>query len=166
MNSYFKLIYLLDKLKGKKIQYIGRCLDLVWIGFGDIIERKTKQGVDKIAEYSLHIQCPFKIVDKCKIVVGKSDMFVSATDKEDTVDLNLQNNTLFDLKAKTLMDSFNTEKIIDVELNEWGDLFIYLDSINIAIFIDNSTDDESWRLFRTGSDDEHAVVSGTGIEFC
>ena len=130
MNNYLKLIYLLEKMKGKNFQYIGRCLDLVWIGFGDLIERKTEHGVDRIAEYSLHIQCPFKIMDKCKIVVGKGDMFVSATDIEDAVDLSLQNNTLFDLKAKTLMDSFKKEKIIDVKLKEWGDLKIYLESIN------------------------------------
>lgn len=165
MDNILNAVEMCKKLNGQKMQYIGRCLDLVWIGFGDLFERKSRGRTEKVARYSLHIQCPFRVENKNNIFVGSHDLFIPASAEDTVVDLNKRESTMFDSKINLFNEKFNNETIANIELSGCGDLKIYLTNINITVFVDSSDDTEAWRLFRTNSEDEHLVVYGSGICF-
>lgn len=164
---YNEAISRLNDLVGKKIRYIGRCLEIVWIGFGDTVIRKSLRGEeDFVAERSLHIQCPFRLIDENEIILGYDDLFTSNNKENPRVDLNIYNSTIFDTKCDYINSSdYIDKKVVDVKLSPFGDLSIRLENFEIQTFAaDSNGEDEVWRLFKTGIDEEHLVVYSNRID--
>lgn len=152
-------------LKNKKLQYIKRSCDLIQIGFGDLIKIKTRKGEEHfIARYSLHIQCPFRITAKEKLILGYNDLFVSSNNITEAVDLNINSGTIFDLRLRENEYMFSNEYVVDVSINKLGDLTILLSNICLSVFVDSSTEYEQWRFFEARTNNEHIIATGNGLE--
>ena len=155
-NTEFQL--LLGLLLHQKLQYIERTLNLVCLGFGKLLERKDRHSVtDEIAEYSIHIQCPFRILLNNKIVLGSDDLFLSQFPDIESVDLNIKDSCLFDYKSKSLIQKFNNEIIIGVDMNKQNDLILYTSNLTIQLFVCNNQF-ESWRFFKFDDESIQIVI--------
>ena len=54
----------------KPLKYIGRAGNLAWLGFGEYVTTINHKGIQrKIAQYTLHIQCPFRITQTEKKII-------------------------------------------------------------------------------------------------
>lgn len=159
----------LKRLIGLPLQKAGRASDLVWFGFGNFvkIEDKRHGGYREVAEYSLHIQCAWRITDFEKIITGSSDRFIPNSQIKDYEEFNwdVQNANRCDEQLKVLLDKLSTDLIVkDVTVNKFGDAKIFFnDDYLLEVIPDNSTADEAWRLFNNGGDTEHLVITGTGV---
>lgn len=130
----------------------------VWFNFGS-------------SAYALHIQSCFRIRDSEEILVTNTDMFepselaLSNTEYDpETFDWDIQGENQYDEWVRKLDPNFLSNlRVIDVNVNKYGDLTIQLNhNIAIDVFV-NFTTDECWRFFKTETD-EHLVISGNGLE--
>ncbi len=149
----------LMNLKNKKMQYIKRSCDLVDIGFGDLVKRKNRKNEDVlVARYSLHIQCPFKILYKQKMLTEYNDLYVSSANAYEMVDVGQKNCTLFDKRLQEYTNELCDEYVVGVLTNQIGDITISLSNITIFVSVDSATKEEQWRFFETGSNKEHLII--------
>ncbi len=148
----------LMNLKNQKMQYIKRSCDLVDIGFGDLLKRKNRKNEEVlVARYSLHIQCPFKILYNQKMLTEHTDLYVSSANVYETVDIGQKNCTLFDQRLQEYTNELSDEYVVDVSINQIGNITISLSNITIFVFIDSTTKEEQWRFFETGTNKEHLI---------
>lgn len=153
-------LLLKEMLLNKKLQYIGRTCELVWFGFGNLVERTDSKGrVNLVASYALHLQCPFRVADDNGILVGYNDLFVSSEDICAAVDLDERDCTMFDKKVDNLKQLIENEYVKDVSVNKYGDLSVQLSNLTLNVFVANSIGEEAWRFFKL-SDEYHIVVEG------
>jgi len=150
---------------GEKLQHIHRSLDLISIGFGDVTQTINRRGesVSK-AMYYIHIQCPFRFVNSTGVVVGDCNLFEPFTG-HDAVDLNEKNTSLFDSIVSKKNDELCGGTVLDVKVNERGDITIELTNVCIEVFVTANTDTEEWRFFRSGLVGLDVIVCGTGFDF-
>lgn len=164
MIDYLSAMKLCAELKGKKIQYIIRSLNLVDIGFGSLFERVSISGKPyTVASFALHIQCPFRLIYQNRIIAGSEDMYICSCD-EDATDLNVNKNSLFDHKIHEIQESFKDEYVTDIKVNVFGDLEIICSNLSIFVFVSSSADCEAWRFFEVDKNTRHLVISGNKFE--
>ncbi len=163
MCSYKKM---LDKLLSNKINYLGTAANMLCIGVGNAIDVIDWKGnLIKKSEFSVHVQCPWRIIHN-----STNKVILSAYDIDASKDLadNLNNDEIkntFQKKCKEWLDS--GDKIItDYNINSLGDLKLILDNDEIIeIYVDTCGNFECWRAFKTNSNEKHLVMSGTGLEY-
>ena len=134
-------------------------------------EKRTEKlprdrGERIIGEYSLHIQCPWRVVDGDKILTASFDIYKpEAGNEEDDPDFDWEKGNLFDKRMKDLFRNGDRELRIEaVEAGCGGALRMQLeDDLWLEIFPNDSLPDEHWRLFAPSSD-HHFVVTGAGID--
>lgn len=169
-----KCISFMKILVGKPLIGICREADMGDLSFGKLITFKNYKGEEKItSSYSLHIQCPFRIVSETdsKIVVASYDMY--SDDR-----LNIQTDTYqieneYDEKVKEWFINNPNPIVKNVNVAACGDLTISFNGgYRLDVFINNSSKEECWRFFKTRIDkdgrkicNEHLVVLGSGDEF-
>ena len=98
----------LDRIIGEPVSCIGRVSNMVWIGIGKNVMTVDRKGREKEkTEYALHIQSPWRIINKKKeeIVMASSDMYSPRTgmDYSEDFDWEPQGNNLFDEKSQQMM---------------------------------------------------------------
>lgn len=162
----------LGKLIGLKLQYAGRASNLFWLGFGEMVLVKRRKGTELLAEYSLHIQCAWRITKENKILVASRDFYYPRSDSDeeiDSFDWDVQGNNRFDEKIKNLMEDVKGKLIVEgIDSDDIGGLKVYLsEKYVLEAFPDESDDDEDsefWRFFNMKDDSPHFVVEGNGIQ--
>ena len=112
----------LSLIKGKLFRYIGRAGDLVWLGFGKDVVFKNYRGIErKTAQYSLHIQCPFRISCNGKKKIGSGDMYETNSITRRSSDFNQDetNTNIYDEKALILTQELKhfDVTVINIESN-------------------------------------------------
>ena len=148
-------------LVGKNLQYIKRTCELVELGFGRIFRRKNRHGKDvEVAEYTLHLLCPFRITAMGKILIGSDDLFVSSSKETDLVDLDKHGTCVFDERLELFHHFCMNEIVSSVVLTENGDLNLQLTTLQLSVFCVSSTESEMWRFFETGTDKPHVIRVG------
>lgn len=159
----------LIKIIGLPLIAAGRACDLIWFGFGRRIKVKDiRRGGDReVAEYALHIQCPWRITDISKIVVGSYDKYIpnSKIEYSDEFDWDIQGANRCDEQLKTLFELHTSNLIVkSVKVDNFGELKIsFSDNYVLQVIPDTSTDVEMWRFFQNGVKKEHLVMTGIGI---
>ncbi|MFX0549460.1 hypothetical protein ACOAKC_08985 [Hathewaya histolytica] len=159
----------LIKIIGLPLISAGRTCDIIWFGFGKSIKVKDirRGGYKEVAEYALHIQCPWRITNISKIIVGSYDKYIpnSKIEYSDEFDWDIQGANLCDEQLKTLFELHTSNLIVkSVELGNCGELkILFSDNYALQIMPDTSTDDEVWRFFQKGEEKEHLVMTGVGI---
>lgn len=165
MISYIDARKKCTVLKGKRIQYINRCLNLIDIGFGDVHKKMDRNGkLRNVASYAIHIQCPFRISNRDKILTGSEDFYVSSSEGN-YIDLDDRGRSVFDDIIDQNSTLLKKETVINIEINKFGDLLVECQNICISVFVTGMNDCEAWRFFEIGKGEKHLVVSGKGFEF-
>ena len=160
----------LSCIKDKPFRYVGRVGNLAWLGFGKDVISKNYRGEEKrTAQYSLHIQCPFRISCNGKKKLGSADMYEPNSDTGWSENFNWDKvgTNLYDEKALLFTQELSYEDITvtNIKSNAMGDVQIYLSNYCvIEIFTNTSSKSEEWRFFETGIEKKHFVVTGKGIE--
>lgn len=171
----------LSILKNLKLGHISRAGSTICLGFGEKIEKNIackmedgSFGVKKVAvsKYALHIDCPFRIICREKILLSKNDIFTpnstlinSVEDVED-FEWDVFGDNNFDEKIeKYFLENKAYLSVREIEVSRFGDLKIQLtDNFCIETFIDSSDDGECWRFFESGNNDAaHLITTGCGF---
>lgn len=161
-----KAVNRIKLLLKQPLLYIDREADMIDIGFGQYIPFVNHRDEHKKSpKYALHLQCFFRLVSRISgIIVTSSDIYLDENGKF------MQEYKWDKLNANRYDKILNKWKFVnkdlvveDISINNRGDLFITLnDEYVIEVFVNNSTDDECWRLLSNNMEEEHLVVSSVG----
>lgn len=151
---------------------IGRAHTLEWILFSPTGFLEANTGSDQIyPEYSLNIQCTWRIIRQGKIVVASEDLYFPPGDPPyddlENFDWSVQGNNRCDVRTDLFKEEIakKTIVVLSVEADHIGGLSIQLsESYSIELFPANSLEREYWRFFNRQSTNQHFVVTGNGIE--
>ena len=164
----------LKELIGQKFQYIGRSIDLCWIGLGDLIPVINHKGEEVTrAKYALHILSNFRIwqPSNSNFRIGYGDMFnpCGGVERPEDFDFDIQGGNFYDEKVVILQqDSELMSGLIvkTVEMNEMFDLkIVFENGVILQTFSDCFCESvELWRVFTFGENRKRIIVCGTGID--
>jgi len=165
----------LSHLYKKRFNYMGRAASLLWLGFGDMVERvDRKNNKSMVAYYSLHVQCPWRLSSKNEIIVGSQDYYYPnqkwLKDKgfsdidakwEDVFEWDKIGSNIFDEKAQIISEQAENNPIFveKIEADNLGGVKLSLSNgFVFEIFPNDSLKEESWRFFTQNPDEPHYVV--------
>jgi hypothetical protein len=161
------------QIVGLPLRDLGRASDLLWISLGKDIQllNKRSKRTEISGEYSLNVQCSWRLVSNAEIILGSKDFYIpNSTIKDigEEFDWDIKGNNRFDeqvniLSAKIKSKIFISSIIVD---DLGGIKIIFTDNYYFEIFPDESLkeDNEFWRIFIPGNVNSHLVVTGNGIE--
>jgi len=158
-----------NELVGKPLYSIGRTTNLVWLLFGEPFTKKNIIGDTRtLAEYSLHIQCAWRIVQKDKIIIASGDLY-SPNSNVKLENFNWDNigSSEFDSKASSLKKIMkDIRNVQSIEADNIGGLKIcFSNNYLLEVFPNESGNDkESWRFFSNVSSSPYLVMCGGSIE--
>lgn len=164
---------IVQQLIGLPLWSIGRAGGLVWFAFGverrEVLLRKGRKKI--VSEYSLHLQCPWRIRKRSKIIVGYGDRSYPSGDdpyKEflETEPDKIGNNQLDQRTLKLIMDHKQSPLIVrSVKSDASGGIYIaFNQGYSLDVFPSSSLSTEYWRFFKPASEEDHFVVTCEGIE--
>lgn len=164
-------------LIGKPLWRSTRAADMACFQFGGRHKRKASRGVDaEVGDYSLHVQCSWRITRGDEIVVGKEDLYQPEGPVEIDNYFDWQKNNLLDARLKTLFaDNQRQFAVVGTALRAAGQLdILFDDELRLEVFPNSSvrtSEVEHWRLFTPGLTPEeigrstHLVFAGDGLHF-
>lgn len=160
----------ITELVGEKIYNIGRAAAMCWIHFGYPVEIEIQGRKRFPGKFALDLDCPWRIRNSNgKLVLGSADMFAPSSEHEqdEDFDWDIQGNNLFDEKAKYLFSKEISIVVTSAELNASNDLTItFSNGLILECFVNLSSQEECWRLFKTEARGGDFIVTGMGIESC
>lgn len=159
---------IIEILIGQTVNSIGRAADMCWISFGDLVEIENHRGKRKVGKFALHLECPWRITDGSKILLSSIDMFEPSSNYKENEDFkwDIQGNNLFDEKTKSMFLEDENIIVQDVKLSSYYDVtIIFSNQLIFECFVNCSSKGECWRFFQPGSDKEHLIITGQGIDF-
>jgi hypothetical protein len=136
-------------LQQTKLIECGRACDLLWFSF-----LKGNKGVQ------LHSQCFARIVFNGEIITTSSEIYHAYNEEEDddNFEWDRPGKSIYDVKLKNFLQSnlsFNFDRF---ESKGLGDYTVYFDNgLEIQLFVNNSVDYESWRVFILKGKSKHFV---------
>ncbi|GAB2854359.1 hypothetical protein [Lentzea nigeriaca] len=154
----------LANLVGERRQYVGRAAGLIWVGFGALRVVTGHNGrTREIAEYALHLQCPWRLLDGDEVVTGSYDVHQPRPgwSGDDDFDWDVQGANRFDARARKLTAYLAEESVVvtAADVTAWCDLTIsFSDGLRLDALRTGSVRHEEWRFFRPYRDDEQVVV--------
>jgi hypothetical protein len=180
----------LTALVGLPLCISRRAADVLVLHFGTIREvdtggSKAGKRVDKkgsVGDFSLHIQCPWRIEKSDGIITGRGDLYISAETGEyfdDAVDDNSfykQGKSLQDKKVGELLQGIdpitgsymnitNFLVVESVTADSFGGATLYLSGDYRLVIFPSSSKGEHWRLFQAATNEKHFVMSHSQVEF-
>jgi hypothetical protein len=113
-----------------------------------------------VGEWALHIQCPWRIRQRGRLVVASGDIYYSPSG-EPLDDWDKPRNSKFDVTAAKLCDEFSVAPpfVVAIGVDDVGGFSIEIaNDYRFDVFPNCSiANDEHWRLFQPGVDDSHFV---------
>ena len=157
-----------EDLIGKNVYRIGRAAAMCWIHFGRPMKIELRGQKRILGEFALDLDCPWRIRNRSGgVELGSADMFTPASrhDLDEDFDWDIQGNNLFDEKAKLLFSESTQIIVTSVKLSGNYDLTItFSNGLTLECFINASTQEECWRLFKPGLHNEDFIVTGSGMD--
>lgn len=153
-------------LVGMPLSGATRAGSMAMFSFGEIRTIQTPRGPKKAAEFALHLQCAWRLIEGEAVLMGSSDLYYPAGGSEDGSDFDWDEPgaNRRDVLMTALMRNdglFLVEKVI---LGRAGALQVFLKGDRcLEVFPDNSLEDEYWRLFRPGTENLHLAVCRSGV---
>ncbi|MFO0330374.1 MAG: hypothetical protein ACK514_03420 [Bacteroidota bacterium] len=157
----------LEKIIGLRLTHTTRAANMECLKFGQHFITDKVDGQLNIGEFALHLQCPWRIVNGQKILIGSCDVYEQADQNAkydpnfewDKADVNLR-----DKKIKELIE----KEILTLEKVETDDLggfeLVFNNNFSLSTFPSISLEFEYWRLLDNRSTpNKHFVVGGDGI---
>jgi hypothetical protein len=158
-------------LNGKSVWRCMRAASMATFDFGKRRKVPGLGGAEKeVGEFALHVQCAWRITRNDRVAVGSSDLNYPADYSEDKAvpsDFDWERNpNRRDKLLGLLFENGLREFVVQgVDVGAAGSLHIVLsENLALDIFPNDSLSEEHWRLFTPGTDVEHFVVTGTGID--
>lgn len=153
----------LSGLAGERLRYIGRAVDLVWIGFGEDVEIEERRGGTRIvARRALHLQCPWRISRDSLPLVGSQDVYRSpGSDELDDDAVDRAGGTAFDVAARALTAEAEQLdlRVTSLAADEWGGLRLVLDGgLTLEALPLSTRSTELWRYIVFDEPGHHLVV--------
>ena len=136
--------------------------DMLTIQFGEEQTVIQRSGPNKLGQFALHIQSPWRIAKKGTIVVAQQVYLVADGDDEIHADWDTVALLLPDVPSVT--QDRPTAKTVTVEPPA-GFLMTLDNDMSIQVFPSERTTDretEAWRIFEPGRDNRHFVVMSDG----
>jgi hypothetical protein len=156
-------------LVGEPFWYIGRAVDLVWLGFGPLgRKRKPLDGWRVLGRFALHLQCPWRITGPRGIVVGARDIYSPASTAKLRGWKWDKGPTLFDERVQAhLAQSAEPLAIVrTIRTDRFGGFRLSMSSRLVLEVFPDATEatehSEWWRLLCPGTKAPHFVMSHTG----
>lgn len=166
----------LKPLIGLPLWKIGRS-GLVWLHFGERHSEFNKKGdLLEWGDYTLNIECAWRITRGLHIFLAEADRYVLARKYQDYPedwDYQAFGENLFDekvVKFNTIAGfSSNTEYIVEsLKADCYGGFCLnFHTNIQLQVFPDKSANSEQWRFISRGDETPHFVicVNDEGIAF-
>jgi hypothetical protein len=157
-------------LIGKVLLQCNRAADLAAFHFA-IRPKVQSRGSDlgEVGEYSLHVQCPWRITRADQVVVGSSDLYyrakVDPANSLEDFDWDREPNRRDELLRDMFEKAEDGFLVQELNVGEAGSLHIVMaGGLSLDVFPNDSVGGEHWRLFNPSSNDPHLVVGGE-VEF-
>lgn len=138
----------------------GRASDLLWVHFGEMRRVSTyKKGWKFVGEYALHLQCPWRLTQREKLVTGRGDIFERRGEAK---------SVLFDSRVRKVPLRRLRLIVAAVEADAFGGFRLgfsrgwRLEAFPMESM--RSPDSEWWRMFIPSGDSRHFVVTSAGIQ--
>ena len=160
-------------MKDLALWHAHRAADLQVFWLGPPVQRVSWDSkVQTVGQFSLHIQCAWRIRSGDRILVGYRDVFVTEDDTEGdktATGSNRQPITRRDFLLESLINErADPLRVNRVDVDDLAGLSLLLDEgLVLEIFPDASGDDahsESWRFFEQNSE-RHLVIMGSTALF-
>jgi hypothetical protein len=134
---------------------------MAWLHFGEMLESPAYGGGTKtVGDWAVHIQCPWRISQRGRIVIAYHDFYYSPAG-DDLEDWDKFGSSQFDSAATLLCAEFQTSPAVvaSVQPDDVGGFFIrFSQDYRLDVFPDTSFDSsEPWRIFQPRLDSEHFV---------
>lgn len=160
----------ISRLIGQRINYIGRAGNMLDLHFGEDVVVTTWSGAKTVGTYSLHVQCPWRIINLSKkgIHLGSLDFYVPSNKVKESKNFSyesfnwdVQEKNLFDEKAQKWFSELEGVTVTAVKMNMFGDAKIDLSNGDrIEVFITATDGNECWRLFLSEKSTTNLIVDG------
>jgi|SRR5688572_19030939 len=164
----------LQPLVGLKLSIARRAADMRGFHFGPI--KRVEGGT--IADYALHIQCPWRLEDENGIITGRTDLWEPA---EITPDIDWdtwdydENENLQDHRLESVLGGYDSEThsfvnnsdllvVENFHVDNYGGVTLLLSGGYRLVIFPAGSQGEDWRLLGPDSKVHHLVISGGKIE--
>ena len=164
---------ILDNVLGLPVSNMGRASDLVWFHFGPqrTVANHFSGKPQVVAEWALHVQCPWRIVGPANIELASADMYYPTTTEGkvdlDDFDWDRPGKNLLDEKVAILLASRHDAPFVitHIEIDRVGSLKLLLDTTHsLEVFPSSSLPREQWRFFQPYQETPDLVLTGCGFE--
>lgn len=164
----------LQVLLGKPLLGSSRAADMEMFAFGERHHAAGTDGRTRVkGDFALHVQCPWRIVRRGRILVGSGDVYSPRDDRPTTGEFRWDepgSNWRDQQLEKFFRERASNPLVVEaVTADRVGGLRIRLrGSCSLELFPDDSLDEvghsERWRILQPGINVPHVVVTGRGIE--
>ena len=163
MSPYEAEKRIIPWISKKKILEIGRVADMVWIIFGGSEDTSCCMDTRGNKEYSLHIQCTFRLLKNGEILLGNTDIYCAGEGESEIISSYTAGMSLFDQRAK-YFNSLLPLTVTGINVAENGDIRISLqDSFLLEVLVAGAMPREFWRVFQRGDLNSHVVYESESI---
>jgi hypothetical protein len=150
----------------------ARAADMLTLQLGESRSRISLGGRRDVGEYALHVQCPWRLVEGSRLVVGSGDLLTPAepgTDRE-MWNWDVVGATWWDHRMQEFFGGASISITVqDTPADSFGG-FRLICSRDVTFEVFSSTSaaphevSELWRLLQPSSSAKHFVVRTTGPE--
>jgi hypothetical protein len=132
--------------------------------------QKTPEG--EVGAFTFHVFCPWRLTRGSEIVVGSGDLFTPADPDADLEDFDWESpdSTWWDVGMREVFGPDARVRLVveDVIADDVGGLVLRCTgSLVFAVFPNSApaahVETEFWRVFSAGADEEHTVMSSSGL---
>ena len=164
----------LNPLIGLVLYSVRRAADMRGFDFRPIQDTERCSRSD----YSLHVQCSWRLEGPNGIITGRSDLWEPIDITKDSVqdawdydkDGNLQDKILddflgpYDPLTKSYVKLANQLVVENVQTDDYGGAIIKLSGGYRLVVFPAGSQGEDWRMFRPGLHEPHFIISGGSVE--
>jgi hypothetical protein len=164
----------LAPLIGRPVWAAGRAGAMLWLHLGERrVRTANSSGSGDLAEYALHVSCPWRLIGREGIYTASGDYFTPADPDGDPADFDWDEPgaSWCDLRLRGFIaeTAKSPQPVTGVSADDLGSLRLTLgDDFVLDVFPDSSHTDhvesEFWRLLQPASGGPHFVVGSEGLD--
>ena len=162
----------LAPLHGLRMWGPARAADMLTLQFGETRTRLSPvSGRRDVGEYALHIQCPWRLTEGTRLVVGSGDLHTPANPDADreTWNWDVVGATWWDRRIEAFFaERSESLEVQDIIVDSFGGFRLLCSGVTLEVFPSASAAPhdvfELWRLLQPSASTEHFVVRTIGRE--
>lgn len=137
-----------SRVRGLEMHHGGRSVDVQKFLFGSLRTLNIYRRPSRVGDYSLHIQCLWRLVSRGEVIASRDRLSGDATVPDET-----------DLALEEFFDNVPNPVVVQrIQLDSLKMITLeFSDEVQLEIVADSS-DDEQWRMFEPASRRPHVVV--------